>query len=369
MLIHNLKAKFFRDKAKLTYNKLELNAFFKKNIEKLENKNIIFNYSKSVNNFKDKFAYNFYQLQNILFCTLTIATNDNSKPVWVTKGGKPFQIQRVSMENASNLEWANHQWKLFIMRLIKKYNLTTDFKWSVVAERQKRGVWHFHFVANKFLPDHKNCPIGKYYHGRTSGCFTCNYRLAQLWKIGYCQKKEVKIKNGNHFASYMAKYMSKSFKILGRSKKAYRFSHSCENIPTSTFRFVSTTITEKRKYKNGIFDVTFADIFICDFFTNCDRYEWKEIEIKSNLPNDCFYGREPCMHKKFDCFYKKVKILIFWFVKADKYNWLSHYFHKLKTLEYLTVFKKEAEKLFKHNWSFDIYTQQIIYEIINNNLI
>lgn len=367
MKIHNLKAKFYRDKVKVVYNKLDISAFNSRVIERLENKDIKYNYSKSVSNFKEKFAYNFYQLNNILFCTLTIATNDSNNPAWVTKGGKPFQIQRVDKLQANDLEWVNNQWKLFVMRLIKTFNLNPKtFQWAVVAEKQKRGVWHFHFVANKFLPDHKGCPIGRYYNGRTSGCFTCNYKLAKVWKIGYCQKKEVKLKNGRHFASYMSKYMSKAFKILGRSKKAYRFSHSCANIETVTFRFVSSTETHKKDYKNGTFEVTFADTFITEFFSNCDKYEVKEVEVKSNLPNECFYGTTPCTHKKFDCFYKKIRFLVFWFIK--QYNWVSYYFHKLQTPEYLTVFNNEAEKMFKHNYCFDSYTQKQVLQILQNNL-
>lgn len=369
MLVSNYSAKFYRDKIKVVASKIDIEMFDSHEVDKTKKQisNSRLNHLSCVANFKEKFAYNFNKIDNLLFCTLTIATYDNpnisdtTDPVMVIKGGEPFEIEKQKFSNAGNYDWASKQFRLFILRLKRKFKLGDDFKYGCVAELQDdkwvlckdksckldhkltrhgkkhfktgRKVWHFHFVASQFLPKHKDCPINRSYSGKTVGCLKCNWKLAKVWKIGYCQKKEAKIKNGNHFATYMSKYMSKAFQILGSNKKAYRFSRSCKNVPVEKLRLISIP---NNRYIDENGNVVLTNNTVINFnqelFANCNRFEIKEVEIKSSVPNECYYDNSLCNHStKYGCFYKKVKSIIFWFTDYKSMNWIKEQFAYFKS--------------------------------------
>lgn len=98
-----------------------------------------------------------------------------------------------------------------------------DFQYIAVAERQKRGAWHFHIASNKFYPVKILNAIWQRVVGRNNGNVDIEYRKQCRNSNGISPVK---------IARYMSKYITKGFNETGTIEdehipgaNRYRVSH------------------------------------------------------------------------------------------------------------------------------------------------
>ena len=184
--------------------------------------------------FKDKVEANFEGTQTtgpLLFLTLTFnTTHDNysafttnwnpaddcwepiaAKNNWLKQWATNFdsqaeplkvKIEKVSTE-VSQHEPANYYLALFLRRVRRLWK-PSKWKWTVVSELQKNGVWHFHLLSTPIVPYSHKCTLDKDF----TSCWNCRTYISQLWPYGRVESRSPGYKT---ISSYLAKYLSKIF--------------------------------------------------------------------------------------------------------------------------------------------------------------
>lgn len=155
---------------------------------------------------------------------------------WFDTRGKPFRPKFFTMtfaENVTDLTGANHEFKLFIMRLGYKVagrGNENSLKYVVVPEFQKRGAVHYHVVFFN-LP---YVPIKE---------------LRQLWQRGFIKINAIdKVDN---VGAYISKYMSKETtdeRLRGR--KSYFCSRGL--IDSEVMEFNTNTLEGKKELESVV---------------------------------------------------------------------------------------------------------------------
>jgi len=204
--------------------------------------------------FKDKVEANFEgseAQQPLLFLTLTFnTTHDNysafttnwnpEDPVWepISKknnwlkdwatnfdpNAEPLKvhIKKVS-DNVQQHDPANTYLQKFLRNIRLKWK-PTNWKWTVVSELQKNGIWHFHLLSTPIVPYSHKCTLDKNF----TSCWNCRAYISQLWPYGRVESCSPGYKT---ISNYLAKYLSKSFHLrslyaqhgLTDKKRTYRF--------------------------------------------------------------------------------------------------------------------------------------------------
>ncbi|RHZ36282.1 rolling circle replication-associated protein [endosymbiont GvMRE of Glomus versiforme] len=205
--------------------------------------------------FKDKIEANFEgtaETRPLLFLTLTFnTTQDNlysfttnwsqkdscwaplkSKLPWLTKwvktvdpAAEPLKIKilKTSSETASNWPLASKVLSQFL-RKVRRVFKPSHWKWAVIAELQKNGHWHFHFLSTPIVPYAHNCTLTKNF----KSCWNCRAYISKLWPWGRVESRST---GRRTISQYLAKYLSKSFHLrnlyqqhgLTAKHKTYRF--------------------------------------------------------------------------------------------------------------------------------------------------
>ena len=102
-------------------------------------------------------------------------------------------------ENITDLDYANNQFKKFIMRL--NYNFKIKVKYSCVVEFQKRGAIHYHVILYNLT-------------GKVD-----LVKLSDIWGHGFIKLN--KIKGVDNVGAYICKYMTKSEDNRLEGRKMY----------------------------------------------------------------------------------------------------------------------------------------------------
>lgn len=116
-----------------------------------------------------------------------------------------FFITLTYKENMQDYQQLQYDMKLFLKN--QRNNISKEFKYIYVVEKQKRGALHIHMITNDAITIQKN----RY-----------NKRTLKYWPHGYDNIQDIDIKDSNetdlNFKPflYMYKYMNKSEKIGGR---------------------------------------------------------------------------------------------------------------------------------------------------------
>ena len=165
--------------------------------------------------FKDKVETNFEGTANsgpLLFITLTFNTTQSHYSAWTTNWDKtdecwnqlnqkqswlkswaqafdhpaePLQVQmeKVSAE-VSQHSTASYYLELFLRRVRRLWK-PSNWKWVVVSELQKNGIWHFHLLSTPIVPYSHRCTLDK----KFTSCWNCRAYLSTLWPYGRVQSK------------------------------------------------------------------------------------------------------------------------------------------------------------------------------------
>ena len=118
---------------------------------------------------------------------------------------------------------ANYYLALFLRRIRRLWK-PNNWKWTVVSELQKNGIWHFHLLSTPIVPYSHKCTLDKNF----TSCWNCRAYISQLWPYGRVESRSPGYKT---ISSYLAKYLSKSFHLrslyaehgLTDNHKTYRF--------------------------------------------------------------------------------------------------------------------------------------------------
>lgn len=204
--------------------------------------------------FKDKVEANFEGLAEnrpLLFLTLTFNTTqdnlhsfttnwDQTDPCWEplaktktwllryasqldpTAELCKVKILKTSSEIAGNWTQASKALSQFLRKVRHTFK-PQSWKWVVIAELQKQGHWHFHFLSTPIVPYSHNCTLNKF-----KSCWNCRAYISKLWPHGRVESRSTGRKT---ISQYLAKYLSKSFHLrnlyhqhgLTARHKTYRF--------------------------------------------------------------------------------------------------------------------------------------------------
>ncbi|RHZ36683.1 rolling circle replication-associated protein [endosymbiont GvMRE of Glomus versiforme] len=205
--------------------------------------------------FKDKIEANFEgttENRPLLFLTLTFNTTQENlysfttnwsqkdpcweplqnKLPWLTKWARTLdpkaeplkvKILKTSPEIASNWHSASKVLSQFLRKVRHTFK-PQHWKWVVIAELQKNGHWHFHFLSTPIVPYSHNCTLSKNF----KSCWNCRAYISKLWPWGRVESRSTGRKT---ISQYLAKYLSKSFHLrnlyqqhgLQNKNKTYRF--------------------------------------------------------------------------------------------------------------------------------------------------
>jgi hypothetical protein len=110
------------------------------------------------------------------------------------------------------------------LRRIRRLWKPAKWKWTVVSELQKNGIWHFHLLSTPIVPYSHKCTLDKNF----TSCWNCRAYISELWPYGRVESRSPGQKT---ISSYLAKYLSKSFHLrslyakhgLKDNHKTYRF--------------------------------------------------------------------------------------------------------------------------------------------------
>ena len=204
--------------------------------------------------FKDKVEANFEGIQAtgpLLFLTLTFnTTHDNysafttnwnpEDPVWEPVSKKSDWLKqwatnfdphaeplKVKIEKVSNDVQQHDPANLYLQKFLRNIRLKwkpSNWKWTVVSELQKNGIWHFHLLSTPIVPYSHKCTLDKNF----TSCWNCRAYISQLWPHGRVESRSPGYKT---ISAYLAKYLSKSFHLrslytehgLKDKKRTYRF--------------------------------------------------------------------------------------------------------------------------------------------------
>ncbi|MCE8159342.1 MAG: hypothetical protein I3270_02520 [Candidatus Moeniiplasma glomeromycotorum] len=204
--------------------------------------------------FKDKVEANFEGDQatgSLLFITLTFNTTQTNYQAWTTNWNptdpcwnqlnqkqswlkkwaqafdQPAEPLKVNMEKITT-EVNHYPTALaYLQKFLRKVRLQwkpSHWKWVVVSELQKNGIWHFHLLSTPIVPYSHRCTLDKNF----TSCWNCRTYLSELWSYGRVQSKSP---GQQTISSYLAKYLSKSFHLrslyqkhgLADKRRTYRF--------------------------------------------------------------------------------------------------------------------------------------------------
>jgi hypothetical protein len=204
--------------------------------------------------FKDKVESNFegkQANQPLLFLTLTFnTTHDNyqafttnwnssdecwkpieQKNLWLKDWAQNFDTQaeplKIIIQKVKNKvkqhDQANYYLALFLRRVRRLWK-PKQWKWTVVSELQKNGIWHFHLLSTPIVPYSHKCTLDKNF----TSCWNCRAYISELWPYGRVESRSPGYKT---ISNYLAKYLSKSFHLrnlyaqhgLKNNHKTYRF--------------------------------------------------------------------------------------------------------------------------------------------------
>lgn len=99
---------------------------------------------------------------------------------------------------AKNLKLFKNNISYFFKKLKKQSKSKLELKYLCVFEQHKTGLWHCHTIMN--INPKKNL-------------------VEKLWTLGFCNVKKISfVKN---LGLYLAKYLTKSFKVLGYKEKSF----------------------------------------------------------------------------------------------------------------------------------------------------
>ena len=118
---------------------------------------------------------------------------------------------------------ATHYLQLFLRRVRRLWK-PSNWKWCVIAELQKNGIWHYHFLSTPIVPYSHKCTLSKDF----KSCWNCRAYISTLWPYGRVESRSPGKKT---ISKYLAKYLSKSFHLrslyqqhgLDKNHKTYRF--------------------------------------------------------------------------------------------------------------------------------------------------
>lgn len=155
----------------------------------------------------------------------------NQKQTWLKTWAQNFDppaeplkisLQKISPQ-VSQYPTANHYLQKFLRKVRLQWK-PSHWKWTVVSELQKNGIWHFHLLSTPIVPYSHKCTLDKQF----TSCWNCRAYLSQLWPYGRVQSKSP---GAQTISSYLAKYLSKSFHLrslyqqhgLTDNRQTYRF--------------------------------------------------------------------------------------------------------------------------------------------------
>ena len=209
---------------------------------------------KLYSRFKDKVEANFEGSEvsgPLLFITLTFNTTQTNYSAWTTnwnsaddcwsqlnqkqswlktwaqnfdQPAEPLQVKIEKItDQVSQYPTASHYLQKFLRRVRLQWK-PSRWKWVVVSELQKNGVWHFHLLSTPIVPYSHKCTLTKNF----TSCWNCRAYLSELWPYGRVQSKSP---GQQTISSYLAKYLSKSFHLreiyqkhgLTAKRRSYRF--------------------------------------------------------------------------------------------------------------------------------------------------
>jgi hypothetical protein len=132
-------------------------------------------------------------------------------------------LRKMRKEDVSNYEKASQYLTKFLRSVRTKWK-PQNWKWVVVAELQKNGVWHFHLISTPIVPYAHKCRLDKNF----ASCWNCRGFLTELWPYGRVESRSPGKKT---LGQYLAKYLAKSFHLRSlyqqhgfkEHNKAYRF--------------------------------------------------------------------------------------------------------------------------------------------------
>jgi hypothetical protein len=98
---------------------------------------------------------------------------------------------------------------LYLQKFLRNIRLKwkpAKWKWTVVSELQKNGIWHLHLLSTPIVPYSHKCTLDKNF----TSCWNCRAYISQLWTYGRVESRSPGYKT---ISSYLAKYLSKSFHL------------------------------------------------------------------------------------------------------------------------------------------------------------
>lgn len=118
---------------------------------------------------------------------------------------------------------ASYYLNLFLRRVRRLWK-PNRWKWVVVSELQKNGIWHFHLLSTPIVPYSHKCTLDKTF----TSCWNCRAYISELWPYGRVQSKSPGLQS---ISNYLAKYLAKSFHLreiyqqhgLKGKRRTYRF--------------------------------------------------------------------------------------------------------------------------------------------------
>lgn len=115
-----------------------------------------------------------------------------------------INLQKIAT-GVSQYPTANTYLQKFLRRIRLQWK-PQSWKWTVVSELQKNGVWHFHLLSTPIVPYSHKCTLDKNF----TSCWNCRTYLSQLWPYGRVQSKSP---GQETISNYLAKYLAKSFHL------------------------------------------------------------------------------------------------------------------------------------------------------------
>lgn len=134
--------------------------------------------------------------------------------------GGQYMVTLTYADNMQDREKALKDWEMFVKRVHKSTDI--QFQYVAVAEKQKRGAWHFHILTNVYL-EHSE--------------------WAKLWGHGYIWVS--KCNDARHAMRYICKYFRKGWSDSEELSGKNRYFCS------KGFDYQTYYITEK-EFKNGL---------------------------------------------------------------------------------------------------------------------
>ena len=146
---------------------------------------------------------------------------------WATNFDPQAEPLKVKVKKVSNQVQQHDPTNSYLQKFLRNVRLKwkpSHWKWTVVSELQKNGIWHFHLLSTPIVPYSHRCTLDKNF----TSCWNCRAYISQLWPYGRVESRSPGYKT---ISQYLAKYLSKSFHLrslyqkhgLKDKKRTYRF--------------------------------------------------------------------------------------------------------------------------------------------------